>query len=440
MSTPVIAIFDIGKTNKKVFLFDEDYRIRYEQVVELPETKDEDGYPCEDLNVLSRWVLNTFQELLAKREFDIRAINVSAYGASLVHLDDKNNPITPLYNYLKPYPEDLHNRFYNTYGNPMDLARITASPVLGNLNSGMQLYRLKYEQPEIFQRIRYSLHLPEYISYLFSGKPTTSLTSMGCHTQLWDFSMNHYHNWAVKEGIDKKFPPITPHTETTTLNTHNHTIAIGTGLHDSSAALIPYLDSFHEPFVLISTGTWSISLNPFNHLPLTDDELLHDCLCYLSYTGKPVKASRFFLGFRHEEAIERLAEKWHVMKERFLEVIYEESLAEAMLSLATSGNNDEFALLNSIPESYHFIIARLVLEQKRSTGLILQNTSENIYVDGGFSRNKLFVPMLKKLYPDHRVSSAELHQASSIGAAIAIHQSWNKKLIQSNLIHLTEFK
>jgi hypothetical protein len=61
-------------------------------------------------------------------------------------------------------------------------------------------------------------------------------------------------------------------------------------------------------------------------------------------------------------------------------------------------------------------------------------------VDGGFSRNKLFVPILKKLYPDHRVSSAELHQASSIGAAIAIHQSWNKKLIQLNLIQLTDFK
>ena len=40
------------------------------------------------------------------------------------------------------------------------------------------------------------------------------------------------------------------------------TIAVGAGLHDSSAALIPYLSAFREPFILLSPGTWCISLNP----------------------------------------------------------------------------------------------------------------------------------------------------------------------------------
>ena len=58
---------------------------------------------------------------------------------------------------------------------------------------------------------------------------------------------------------------------------------VGIGLHDSSAALIPYLMNFKEPFVLISTGTWCISLNPFNEAPLTKEELKSDCLSYMSY-------------------------------------------------------------------------------------------------------------------------------------------------------------
>ena len=53
---PVIAVFDVGKTNKKFFLFDESYQIVYEKSARLEETIDEDGFPCEQLNELSKWV------------------------------------------------------------------------------------------------------------------------------------------------------------------------------------------------------------------------------------------------------------------------------------------------------------------------------------------------------------------------------------------------
>jgi L-fuculokinase len=45
---PVIAIFDIGKTNKKFFLFSELYEIVGEELIQFPEIKDENGFPCED--------------------------------------------------------------------------------------------------------------------------------------------------------------------------------------------------------------------------------------------------------------------------------------------------------------------------------------------------------------------------------------------------------
>jgi hypothetical protein len=46
MPVPVIAVFDIGRTNKKIFLFDESYHIRYERETHLEEIKDEDGPGC----------------------------------------------------------------------------------------------------------------------------------------------------------------------------------------------------------------------------------------------------------------------------------------------------------------------------------------------------------------------------------------------------------
>lgn len=45
----VIAIFDVGKTNKKLFLFDEQYKLVFEQSQTFEETKDEDGFPVKTL-------------------------------------------------------------------------------------------------------------------------------------------------------------------------------------------------------------------------------------------------------------------------------------------------------------------------------------------------------------------------------------------------------
>src|SRR5688572_17543020 len=304
---PVIAVFDVGKTNKKLFLFDEHYKIVYEKTARFTETIDEDGDPCENLESLRSSVFDSLREVQRHEEFEIKAVNFSSYGASLVYIDENGEPLTPLYNYLKAYPEDLKKQFYDTYGGETRFSKSTASPVLGSLNSGMQLYRIKYERRELFSKIKYALHLPQYLSFLVTGKPYSELTSIGCHTNLWDFTKGDYHQWVKKEGVLEKLAPLVPSDEVfPALNLENDW-KVGVGLHDSSAALIPYLVSFHEPFILISTGTWCISFNPFNSAPLTKEELLQDCLSYMHYKGNPVKASRLFAGFEHEQQVKRIS-------------------------------------------------------------------------------------------------------------------------------------
>ena len=48
-ATPVILIFDIGKTNKKLLLFDEAYNMVHESIEQFQEIKDEDGFEGEML-------------------------------------------------------------------------------------------------------------------------------------------------------------------------------------------------------------------------------------------------------------------------------------------------------------------------------------------------------------------------------------------------------
>ena len=181
---PVIAIIDVGKTNKKLFLFDEQYKIVYERSARFTETIDEDGDACENLASLRKSVFDSLHDIFGKKEFLVKALNFSTYGASFVYVDEKGCELTPLYNYLKKYPEVLKKKFYDDYGGEEKFSMQTASPVLESLNSGMQLYRLKYEKPEIFQKIKYALHLPQYLSYLISSKAYADITSIGCHTNL----------------------------------------------------------------------------------------------------------------------------------------------------------------------------------------------------------------------------------------------------------------
>ncbi|MEJ7692659.1 FGGY family carbohydrate kinase [Daejeonella sp.] len=447
----VIAIFDVGKTNKKIFLLDEQYSIQWESSVKFDEILDEDGFLCDDVHELTKWVKDTFNYVMQLLEFQIMAVNFSAYGASFVHLNNQGIPFLPLYNYLKPYAPDLQKSFYNNYGGEIRFSIETASPVLGNLNSGMQLYRLKYEQADLFKAINVSLHLPQYISYILTNKACSELTSIGCHTNLWNFKTDRYHDWVYKENLDTILAPICDGETVVRIKNKQNDVIIGIGLHDSSAALIPYLISFNDPFILISTGTWCISLNPFNEAPLTEEELKNDCLFFLNYTGRPVKASRLFAGYEHEQQIKRLADHFNKSLDYYATVEYYPEILSSLkkdssinyqagmkviLHSSSFGDRD-LRMFDNYEQAYHQLIFDIIVQQAASTQLVLKNTDvRRIFVDGGFSKNEVYMFMLASVFPQIEVFAASVAQASAIGAALAIHDHWNNKSLPGNIIDL----
>jgi len=449
----VAAIFDVGKTNKKLLLFDEHYGLVYEKSMQLPETVDEDGFNCEDIHALTDWVISGFEQLSALSGYQVAALNFSAYGASFVHINRSGEPCTPLYNYLKPYPSHLQQQFYNRYGGEETFSRSTASPILGSLNSGMQLYRLKYEQPDVFSAVSYSLHLPQYLSYILSDKHATDITSLGCHTGLWNFETNSYHYWVAEEEVETKLAPLMKGNALINDPASRRQLPTGVGLHDSSAALIPYLRQFQSPFILISTGTWCISMNPFNDKPLTKEELSSDCLCYLSYTGDQVKSSRLFAGFEHETQLKRINNFFQKEEKSDSAVHYSETIASSIPPDNYNGNGlntisiqdsiFETRELNDFPDfenAYHQLIADIITKQKFSTGLVMTNDVKYIFVDGGFSKNEVFMNLLAKAFPGHIVGAATVAQSTGLGAALAIHKHWNAKQVPEDLIKVKIYK
>jgi L-fuculokinase len=433
---PAIVIFDAGKTNKKAFVLDQDYNIIHEQTECFDEIKDEDGFPCEDLSQINSWIRRSLKELLSANT-DVRAVNFTSYGASFVHLDEKGSSILPLYNYLKPFPAQIRQDFFSKYGGEEKVCRETASPSLGHLNSGLLLYRLKREN-DLHKRNGFSLHLPQYLSYLICGKPVSDITSIGCHTMLWNFDEGDYHGWVQNESLAGRLAPLVSSEHVEKVNVDGRELLIGTGLHDSSSALIPYLASFTEPFVLVSTGTWSITLNPFNQSPLTHQELKRDCLCYLTYKGMPVKASRLFAGHIHDEGVKRLNAHYHKGPGYFQHVAYDSSKAEQADSFSEKAfEKTDLSNVDGFDLAYHLLIADIVARQVESTNLVMSSNVHKIFVDGGFSRNDVYMRMLSQSYPGREVYSAAVPQATALGAAIAIHDHWNTRSLKDGFVQAT---
>lgn len=436
MQQAVIAVFDIGKTNKKLLLFDEQLKIVFEHADQFAESQDEDGFPCDDLEKLNNFVFESLRTVLSKPEFELKGLNFTAYGASFVYIDESGKPLGPLYNYLKPYPEELLEQFYLAYGGKTEFAKETASPVLGSLNSGMQLYRIKYERNDLLKEIRYALHLPQYLSFLISGKSCSDITSIGCHTNLWDFRKNNYHQWLENEGLIDKLAPILPSDSVIKTKFEGHSFDVGIGLHDSSAALIPYLVNFKEPFLLISTGTWCISLNPFNASPLSTFELESDCLCYLHYQGKPVKASRLFAGNEHEQELNRISKYFSESKSRYEQMNFDSAFLNLLDQEEVYSGND-LPSYASDTEAYHRLMIHIIRQQKISSGLVIKDSDvKRIFVDGGFSKNSIYMNLLSIVFPGMEVFAASMAQSTAMGAALAIHHSFGNKAVPNDLIEL----
>jgi len=437
MKQEVILTFDIGKTNKKVLLFDLSFKVLHEEETKFEEILDDDGFACDDGDRLESWIDSALDTYLNHQQFDVKVINFTTYGATLVYVDGNGERITPVYNYLKPMPDEVLEGFYEKYGGIDEFSRQTASPAMGMLNSGLQALWLKKMKAETFKRVAAIMHLPQYLSYRLTRHVTSEHTSIGCHTALWDFDHMKYHRWVDDESLDLP-EPVNAGT-TFSLDLTGKQVEVGIGIHDSSASLAPYSLNSKDPFILVSTGTWCISMNPYNYDPLTADELRQDCLCYMSVSMKPVKSSRVFLGHIHDVNVKNLSDFFGADESRYKKVRPDRELVRK-LNLKRGGKSVFFpggvpenyisdgldpGQFASFEEAYHQLMIDLTQLVIDSIGLIIpaDDRTESIYITGGFARNDIFTGLLAHAFQDKQVYTSEVDNATSLGAAMVAAQS-----------------
>jgi sugar (pentulose or hexulose) kinase len=90
----------------------------------------------------------------------------------------------------------------------------------------------------------------------------------------------------------------------------------------------------------------------------------------------------------------------------------------------------------SYEAAYHQFIFDLIQQQVQSTSLVLQENVKRIFVDGGFSKNAVYMHLLANAFPHMEIFAASVAQASSLGAALVMHAHWNNKPLPSDIIEL----
>src|SRR5690606_706716 len=159
------------------------------------------------------------------------------------------------------------------------------------------------------------------------------------------------------------------------------------------------------------------------------------------------KASRLFAGYEHEQQVKRIAEHFGQPTSRYRNMAYDPGIVaklrkEAAGPVPIGSKVSAFAQRDlagyaSYETAYHRLMMDLIELQVISTGLAIKGSDvKRIFVDGGFSKNAIFMNLLANAFPEMEVFAASMAQATAVGAALAIHAAWNKQPLPNDLIEL----
>jgi len=301
-----VAVIDIGKTNAKLALVDLDNMSELD-VITRPNTVLQSG-PWPHFDVEGHWqfILQGLADY--HRRFGISAISVTTHGACAALLAEDGTLSAPILDYEVAGPDTLADD-YDAIRPPFSE---TGSPRLAlGLNLGAQLFWQFHVDPGLKTRTDTIVTYPQYWVHRLTGVAATDVTSLGCHTDLWNPTMGQFSSLVTKLDLTDKLAeprrptdilgPVLP--EIATLTGLAPDTPVYCGIHDSNASLLPHVLSHKAPFSVVSTGTWVIAMSIGGHKVALDPNA--DTLINVNALGNAVPSARFMGGREYDIALGR---------------------------------------------------------------------------------------------------------------------------------------
>jgi len=303
-----VLVFDIGKTHVKVTLLDDNgvkcYQSRTSNTVKATKP-----YNSFDTDRIWDWLLAEIGGLTPT--YTISAISIATHGAAAALIDaETDRLLLPIMDYeFDDYPDDIPD--YAALRPPFD---ITGSPEFpGGLNLGRQLnWQCRLLSQDTLSRASLLMY-PQYWAWRLTGKLSSEITSLGCHTDLWDVRKNTPSPLLKTLGLEHALPLVISAWEA--LGSVRPEIAAQTGLpaecsvypgvHDSNAGFLPILGSAKKDRpTVVSSGTWTVIMDSQAGIEALDAS--KDMLVNIDAEGTPIATARYMGGREFGLVCERL--------------------------------------------------------------------------------------------------------------------------------------
>jgi sugar (pentulose or hexulose) kinase len=414
-----VAVIDIGKTNAKVALVDL-AGMREVVLRRMANAPAADGpYPHHDVELLWSFILDSLAEI--DREQRIEAISITTHGATGVLVDAAGELALPVLDYEFAGP-DVLAKDYDVIRPPFAETGTPRLPV--GLNLGAQLFWQQKHFPAEFARAAAMLMYPQYWALRLTGVAANEVTSLGCHTDLWNPWKADFSSLVDKMQWRQLMAPVRPAKDR--LGPILPALAIRTGLdaqtpvfcglHDSNASLLPHLLSDTPPFSVVSTGTWVVSMAVGGNKVTLDPA--RDTLVNVNALGNPVPSARFMGGREFSLLTQGQSEDW---TEADIATVLARKTSLLPSTQQGSGPfpHHRAAWLNAdgINNGQRFAAITFYLALMTATCLDLIGADGPTTVEGPFARNRLFTRMLAATTARAIIASAAA-TGTSIGAAL----------------------
>ncbi|KQY48914.1 FGGY-family carbohydrate kinase [Rhizobium sp. Root483D2] len=415
-----IAVIDIGKTNAKVALVDLD-RFEETAVRKTANSVVSEGlYPHFDVERLYRFITQSLAALYEETPFD--AISVTTHGATAVLLDKNGDLALPLLDYEFTGPDTLADA-YEKVRPPF--AETGAARLPMGLNIGAQIYWQEQTYPDRFAKVASILTYAQYWSYRLTGVRSTELTSLGCHTDLWNPYTADFSTMVDARGWRPLFAPVRRASDIlgglTPQAARDASLPEGLpvycGIHDSNSSLLPHVLTRAAPFSVVSTGTWVVMMAMGARKVALDEA--RDTLINVNALGDPVPSARFMGG-------------------RAFSTLIPDATVEVSEEMEAQVAAAQWMLLPSVPEGsgpFPHAGARWTCDEASLTGpqrlavvsfhlammtassLDLIGAEGEIVVEGPFAVNSSYLRMLKAATRRPVLIGSQSATGTSLGAA-----------------------
>jgi sugar (pentulose or hexulose) kinase len=426
-----IIVLDVGKTLSKLSLWTAD-GVLIDKVARPNARCKTDGVAVLDANGIATWTLASLRSFAAQAT--ISAIITVGHGAGVAVLQEGRLAFAPL-----DYEQKIPEAVIADYRAQRDPFADTGSPALPlGLNIGSQLHWLEMRDPSCLTSTTL-VPWAQYWSWFLTGVATSEVTSLGCHSDLWNPVNADYSELAKNRDWAQKFAPMAKAGDVIGMLKPEFglgdKVAVHAGIHDSNAALLAargFPEIANDEATVYSTGTWFIAMrSPREPVNLSDLPESYDCLVNVDAFGQPVPSARFMGGREIEEIIGVDTRRVDIVPDQpaLLAAVAAVLESGAMLLPTLAPGCGPFpkgeARWIAQPEDWYqrraaaCLYAALVAD----ASLNLIGAANILLVEGRFAEAEVFVRALASLRPNMRVFTSNAHNDVSLGALRLINPS-----------------